>query len=112
MVVGGMWVPSSGYAAMAAKASSGEIVTVAAGTNDIYTPVAAPPPAVFKSSAAASVIQRSQQTQSEQLQPEERGSHREGGRPSDSPSTCSSTHTTTSCPCAPQSGNMYNFVTN
>ncbi|XP_044488799.1 transcription factor HHO3-like [Mangifera indica] len=94
VVVGGIWVPPPEYAPVAAKASSGEAAIASTG---IYAPVAAPPPALPKSST--SVIQRSQQTQSEQLQSEERGSlSEEEARHSNSPSTSSSTHTSTVSP--------------
>lgn len=82
------------YAAVAAKAP-GEAGSIAT-SNGIYAPVAAPPPAVPQSSA--SVVQISQQTQSEHLQSEERGSHSDGGRHANSPATSSSTHTTTTSP--------------
>lgn len=94
VVVGGIWVPPPEYAAVAAKAP-GEAGSIAT-SNGIYAPVAAPLPAVPQSSA--SVVQRSQQTQSERLQSEERGSHSDGGHHANSPATSSSTHTTTASP--------------
>lgn len=94
VVVGGIWVQAPEYAAVAAKAP-GEAGSIAT-SNGIYAPVAAPPPAVPQSSA--SVVQISQQTQSEHLQSEERGSHSDGGHHTNSPATSSSTHTTTTSP--------------
>lgn len=94
VVVGGIWVPPPEYAAVAAK-TPGEAGSIAT-SNGIYAPVAAPPPALPQSSA--SVVQRSQQTQSEHLHSEERGSHSDGGHHANSPATSSSTHTTTASP--------------
>ncbi|KAL9389473.1 hypothetical protein Peur_018078 [Populus x canadensis] len=90
VVVGGIWVPPTDYAAVAATTTAGEPSTISA-ANGIYAPIAAPPPAV---------PQNRQHTQSEHLQSEGRGSHGEGGgaHSNNSPATSSSTHTTTTSP--------------
>ncbi|XP_022726893.1 transcription factor HHO2-like [Durio zibethinus] len=86
VVVGGLWVPPLEYASMNATTASGE------NASGIYTPVPAPLPAFPQSSGA--IVQRPQQSQSD----EERGSYSEGRVHSNSPSTSSSTPTSTDSP--------------
>jgi hypothetical protein len=90
VVVGGIWVPPTEYAAVAATTTAGETSTISA-ANGIYAPIAAPPPAV---------PQNRQHKQSEHSQSEGRGSHGErgGAHSNNSPATSSSTHTTTTSP--------------
>ncbi|KAJ6772046.1 TRANSCRIPTION FACTOR HHO2 [Salix koriyanagi] len=85
VVVGGIWVPPAEYAAVAATIS-GETSTISAANGMCARKAAAPPAAP----------QNRQNTQSEHLRSEGRGSRCErGSHSSDSPSTSSSTHTTT-----------------
>ncbi|KAJ6431889.1 hypothetical protein OIU84_019212 [Salix udensis] len=89
VVVGGIWVPPAEYAAVAATIS-GETSTISAANGMCARKAAAPPAAP----------QNRQNTQSEHLRSEGRGSRRceRGSHSSNSPSTSSSTHTTTTSP--------------
>lgn len=90
VVVGGIWVPPPDYSTMTTTTTSTKTATVTP-TSGIYTPVAAPLPALPQPSGT--MAQRPQQSHSE-----ERGSHSEGRVQSNSPSISSSTHTTTDSP--------------
>ncbi|XP_038997180.1 transcription factor HHO2-like isoform X2 [Hibiscus syriacus] len=82
VVVGGIWIPPPEYGTMTSTATTTSTKTATVTpTSAIYTPIATPLPAL-----------------AQPLGTEERGSHREGGVHSSSPSTSSSTHTATDSP--------------
>lgn len=95
VVVGGIWVPTPEYAAVATTSAPLETSTVTA-ANEIYAPVAAPP--LASPQATTSLTKRPQQKQPKPSDSEERVSHSQVRVHCNSPSTSSSTHTTTTSP--------------
>ncbi|CAA2980309.1 transcription factor HHO3-like [Olea europaea subsp. europaea] len=90
VVVGGIWVPPSEYAAMAATTTSRETPVVATTSNGIYAPIPALPPPFQET-----LTSPKQRQQHNQLNSDDQGSHSDGRVHSHSSATSSSTHTTT-----------------
>ncbi|CAI9779259.1 unnamed protein product [Fraxinus pennsylvanica] len=90
VVVGGIWVPPSEYAAMATTTASGEASAVSATSNRIYAPIATLPSPFPGTSTSPK-----QRHQHKQVRYNDLGSHREGGDiHSHSPIASSSVDTT------------------